>query len=189
MTTSALRPWEAAPTGVQAESADRLAALIPTLDTPRLHLRAPHIADFDVYLEAATHEARSPREEMWLDFCQMAASWLQRGFGPWTITDRDTGEALGFLPVDHEYGDPEPEIGWFVHPKARRRGIAVEAARAVIDRALPALGFHNIVSYIATGNAASLAVAHALGGVLQPADSHPQTGVITHRYTMPEVQP
>jgi len=189
MTANPPRPWEAAPSSAGAANAAAIAALIPTLDTARLHLRAPHISDFDIYVEATTHKPAPAREEMWLDFCQMAASWLQRGFGPWTITARTSGEPLGFLPVDHEFGDPEPEIGWFVLPKVRRTGIAVEAARAVLDRALPALGFRSIVSYIAASNAASLAVARALGGVLQPAGSHPQAQIITHRYAMPKVQP
>lgn len=175
-------PWEQPPTGAFAAQTARFAALIPVLETERLRLRAPMIADFEVY-RTTRAEPSEDREETWLDFCQMHVSWLQRGFGPWAIEDKSSGAGIGFLPVDHEYGDPEPEIGWFVIPERRRQGIAKEAARAVLDRGLPALGFRNIVSYIDANNAASLATAAALGG-RKEAGGHPDTGVVVHRYHM-----
>jgi len=188
MTPAAAPPWESAPTGVFAARAAALAALIPTLETARLRLRAPRIEDFGVYLAANGATARD-REPLWLDFSQMTASWLQRGFGPWTIETRDGGDAVGFLPVDHDFGDPEPEIGWFVRPDRRRAGIATEAARAALDRLLPALGFRSIVSYVARDNAASLAVAARLGGIRQRDGAHPDPDVIVHRYPLNEARP
>lgn len=189
MTARALRPWEAPQAGAFADRAGAFAALIPAFETPRLRLRAPRIEDFETYLTATNPSPKDGREDIWLDFCQMVASWLQRGFGPWTIESRDNETSVGFLPVDHEFGDPEPELGWFILPIHRRRGFAAEAARAALDRALPALGFRTIVSYIAANNTASLAVAASLGGQRLPDTVHPAPDVVTHRYDLPKVRP
>lgn len=44
---TALRPWEAPPTGPAAAVADRFAALVPVIETERFRLRALRTADHD----------------------------------------------------------------------------------------------------------------------------------------------
>lgn len=161
------RPWEAAPAGPSAAMADRFAALVPVIETARFHLRAPRIGDFPIYarflvdadLAAASEE---DRRAAWLDFCQIVASWLLRGYGPWTVEDRD-GRPVGAVAVSHEAGDPEAEIGWVVAQGCEGRGIATEAARAVRDHLFGQMGFATLVSYIDADNAPSIAVARRLG--------------------------
>lgn len=171
--------WEEPAVGLCAAQVARFAALVPVLEDAQLRLRAPRVEDMAVYRACIDEDGG---EALWLDFNQMVASWFLRGFGPWTI-ETPGGEALGILPLDHEYGDPEPEIGWFVLPEARRKGVATGATRLALA-ALPRLGFETIVSYIAPDNAASLAVAERLGGIRLPRDAHPAGGVVTHRYTL-----
>jgi RimJ/RimL family protein N-acetyltransferase len=162
-------PWERPPAAAAAAAAAAFAAQVPVLVTGRLHLRAPRIDDFAAYAEIlAGDDARHlggpfDREAAWLDFCQLVASWTLRGFGLWSAERRDDGALVGFFPLDHEFGDPEAEVGWFLLPAARGRGYATEAARALVDHAFRALGFPTLVSYVDTDNSASARVAERLG--------------------------
>ncbi|MFN4191526.1 MAG: GNAT family N-acetyltransferase [Tabrizicola sp.] len=162
------RPWEIAPArGPLSARSDRFAALVPVIETERLRLRAPRIGDFPIFArflcDADLHDAtEDDRKAAWLDFCQLLASWPLRGIGPWTIEDRD-GRAVGGVAVNHEYGDPEIELGWVVTDGAGGRGIATEAARAARAWLFATQGFSSLVSYIDPDNAASVAVAERLG--------------------------
>lgn len=168
-----IRPWELPPTtGAAAARTDRFAALVPVIQTARLRLRAPRIGDFPIFarflIDSALPEApEADREAAWLDFCQLVASWPLRGIGPWTVEDRD-GRAVGGVVVNHEYGDPEVELGWVVAKGAEGRGIATEAARAARAWLFATQGFSSLVSYIDPDNAASVAVAERLGATRDP---------------------
>jgi RimJ/RimL family protein N-acetyltransferase len=163
------RPWEAPPTGHTVAFADRMAAVVPVITTDRFRLRAPRIGDFPVYARFLTDDApldtvaEDVREEAWLDFCQIVASWPLRGYGSWTVEGRDSGAALGAIILNHEFGDPEVELGWTVALGHEGQGIATEAAKAVRDHAFGALGMGRLVSYIDPENAASIRVAERLG--------------------------
>ncbi|MCU0829253.1 MAG: GNAT family N-acetyltransferase [Tabrizicola sp.] len=164
-----IRPWEAPPTGPAAVQAERFAALVPVIATERLRLRAPRIDDFPIYARflidadpaAADDEAR---EEAWLDFCQIVASWPLRGFGSWTADDKQ-GHAVGAVVLNHEFGDPEVELGWAVAEGVEGQGIAIEATRAARAHLFGAMGFATLVSYIDPVNTRSIAVAERLGAV------------------------
>ncbi|SPH16635.1 hypothetical protein DEA8626_00145 [Defluviimonas aquaemixtae] len=162
-----IRPWEQPPTGAAADVAATLAAAIPVIETERLTLRAPRIGDFGAYAEIYMsdrwpgHHAAT-REEVWLDYCQMIAGWLLRGTGVMAIERREGGALLGFVILNHEYGDPELELGWVLTAEAEGRGYATEAARALRDDAA-AMGLTELVSYIDPENARSVRVAERLG--------------------------
>ena len=168
-----IRPWEnPPPIGAAAVRTGRFAALVPVIETDRLRLRAPGIGDFPIYarfliddtLDSATED---DREAAWLDFCQLVASWPLRGLGPWTIEDR-TGQPVGAVVVNHEYGDPEVELGWAVARDHEGQGIATEAARAARAWLFATQGLATLVSYIDPANAASVAVARRLGASRDP---------------------
>ena len=65
----------------------------------------------------------------------------------------------GITGVDEE----EIEVGWVVAVDARGRGLATEAAAAVIAYAFDTLGVDEVVAYTSPGNAASLRVMEKLG--------------------------
>jgi RimJ/RimL family protein N-acetyltransferase len=164
------RPWERAPAGAAAERATLIAGAIPVLETPRLRLRGPRIEDYPIYSGfvrddrgAGLRKGRRDRAS-WLDFCEMIAGWTLRGIGPWTMETRG-GEAVGVLVINHEYGDPELEIGWLVTPEAEGRGFATETARAALDWAFGAQGLRTLVSYVSEDNARSIRVAERLGAI------------------------
>lgn len=144
-------------------------ALIPRITTERLILRAPCAEDFPAYAEVFT----SPRaihiggpysqDEALADFTQAVAGWLLLGTGAWTITGQHCDAPLGWVYLWREFGDPEPEIGWILTEAAEGRGIATEAARAILPRGFALFGSGGLVSYIDPDNHASIAVARKLG--------------------------
>lgn len=80
----------------------------------------------------------------------------------WTITDSDD-RLLGQVLVEGLSGTAE--IGYFMHPDARGRGLATAAVRAAADHALDPTGLDlpRIELYAAADNAPSLSVARSAG--------------------------
>jgi len=107
-------------------------------------------------------------EAAWLDFCQLVAGWSLRGFGSWTIETRADATPVGAIVINHEFGDPEVELGWVVTPDAEGKGYASEAATCARDYAFTAMGFPTLVSYIHHDNDRSMAVARRLGARRDP---------------------
>ncbi len=111
----------------------------PTLHTDRLTLRAPRLADFDDWARffaspRSVHEG-GPKNRLaaWQHWAADVALWTLKGYGPFGVDDRATGAYLGEVGIYHGEGYPAPELGWFVVPKAEGKGVALEAARAVLD--------------------------------------------------------
>ncbi|HCQ64625.1 MAG TPA: N-acetyltransferase [Rhodobacteraceae bacterium] len=171
MTAQPTYPWEAAPTGNALALAQELRACLPRFETERLTVRAPEIGDFEAYREIAMspratymYDAPLDREGAWLDFAQCTAGWILKGHGLFTISDRASGAVLGFTLICMEYGDREPELGWFLTQAAEGRGIATEAARPVRAWGIETLKLPALVSYMDPANTASARVAEKLGG-------------------------
>jgi len=85
----------------------------------------------------------------------------------WCIADRRSDTLLGSISV-MDLGGVDPtqgEIGYWMHPDARRRGYVSEATRLVVEHCLDpqGLGLRRIALYAAEGNVASNAVAVAVG--------------------------
>ena len=166
--TAAQCPWETPPTGALAVEVARIAGGLPRIETERLTLRAPRIDDFDAYAgvylsDRWQHDEPQDRKDAWLDFCQMVACWLLRGTGVLSIERRQDGAHLGFVILNHEYGDPELELGWVLAAEAEGHGYASEAAGALRAHAADKLGLSGLVSYIDRDNARSVRVAERLG--------------------------
>lgn len=145
---------------------------IPTLETERLTLRAPKLADFEHWAAfyaspRASSESRPlTRLEAWQTWAADAGLWLLRGYGPFGLEDRATGAYLGEVGIYQQANYPGPEFGWFVVPAAEGKGIAYEAALAVKDWIRDTLGLDRITSIIDPGNARSIALGLRLGGVI-----------------------
>lgn len=74
---------------------------------------------------------------------------------------------IGLMGLDHGLS-PSGEIGYWVHPDARRRGVATRAVRAVarhglVDLDEGGLGLRRVLLRVAETNTASLGVARAAG--------------------------
>jgi RimJ/RimL family protein N-acetyltransferase len=139
----------------------------PSIESARLTLRLPVEDDWRA-LHAYYGDADSVRytvgtplteAQTWRTLAGIVGHWAWRGYGPYTLQDRRTGEVLGVAGLWFPNDWPEPEIKWALVPAARGHGLAAEAARAV--RA--ALSGLRLISLIALGNEASLRVALAAG--------------------------
>ncbi|MGL4281936.1 MAG: GNAT family N-acetyltransferase [Albidovulum sp.] len=174
MTRTASYPWEAAPTGPAAGLSAAVSAPIPAITTTRLRLRAPRIADFEGYA-AITTSARGTyiggpftREEAWLDFSQLVAGWLLRGFGLWAVERLADAGLVGFVLLNHEFGDDEPELGFLLLAEAEGQGFGFEAAQAARHFAFGILRWPAVVSYIDAANARAISLAERMGAAVDP---------------------
>jgi RimJ/RimL family protein N-acetyltransferase len=165
MTARCLQP----PTGPAAEAAAITCATVPVLETERLRLRAPRVADLPLWLPLysgpeAVHMGgpfEDPDATAWEEFAYYTGAWMLYGHGLWTVELGETGQAIGFVHLAIEWDDREPELGWHIAPDHRGKGYATEAARAARDWGFGLLpGF---VSYVDPGNLASNGVAERLG--------------------------
>ncbi|MGW7448073.1 GNAT family N-acetyltransferase [Kitasatospora sp. NPDC054795] len=125
---------------------------------------------FDIYSrwEVARWLGRTPRamagpEEAraFIERCRKRSA--DPRFGAWAVERRDTGTVAGtVLLVPLPDGDGEIEIGWHLHPDSWGRGIATEAARAVLAKGF-ADGLTEIRAVLAPDNTRSAAVCRRLG--------------------------
>ncbi|MEM6695890.1 MAG: GNAT family N-acetyltransferase [Pseudomonadota bacterium] len=147
---------------------------IPTLDTERLTLRAPTMADFPSFAEACANErfryVGGPMDARfaWGAFCRDVAQWALLGHGAWTVTERGDDAAVGQVGLSQHPYFPELELGWMVLDGYEGKSIAFEAAKAAKSWALHSLNPKSLVSYIHTGNARSIALAERLGARIDP---------------------
>ena len=154
--------------------ARQFADAVPVLETERLRLREPRLDDFDQWADffacpRSVHEGGpKSRRAAWEHWASDVALWPLKGYGPFGVDDRATGDYLGEVGIYHGEGYPAPELGWFVLPAAEGRGIAVEAATAVLAWVRTAFDWPHITSIIAPANARSIALGLRLGGVIDP---------------------
>lgn len=141
----------------------------PVIETERLILRAPVPEDFEGYAAFFADERSKgmgrplDRHQAWRAFAMEMGHWIFHGYGLWTVTDRETGAALGRCGLYDPEGWLEPELGWALHADAEGRGIAYEAASAVRRYAYEEMGRDRLISCIAPFNARSIALAERLG--------------------------
>ena len=86
------------------------------------------------------------------------------GFGMFAVTEKGNDTAIGIVGHWYPRTWSEREVGWVLFDATHEgKGIAFEAATACIDHAWNTLKWDTIVSYIAHGNDASVALAERLG--------------------------
>jgi ribosomal-protein-serine acetyltransferase len=105
-------------------------------------------------------------------YADKAATDTGRIYGIWT-GDTLVGGVL-FRRMDLEHG--VVEVGCWLEPAGTGKGLATQAARAIIDWAVETRGAHRVEWQVKAGNLASIAVARRLGmtrdGVLREAMLH-----------------
>jgi len=164
---------------------------IPTLETERLVLRPYRRSDFDAYA-ALIASARAVHmggphdgETAWAWFTNDIAAWTLVGVGCLAI--EEDGALAGFVGIVHPPIFPAPECGWGLYDGFTGRGLATEAAGALLSHAWATTDLPSIVSHIASGNAASIRVAERLGAVPDPDAPLPEGWTsLTYRHTRPE---
>ena len=142
----------------------------PLIETQRLLLRPPALADFDQWALCAADPAVTefiggpqPRPVAWRAFMAMAGSWSLAGFAMFSVLDKATGRWLGRVGPWRPDGWPGNEIGWGLAREAEGHGYAHEAAVAAVDWSFATLGWDEIIHCINPGNRRSEALAERLG--------------------------
>lgn len=156
----------------------------PTLSTSRIMLRPLTEADIpDVQLSCADEVTQrwlplpSPYTlEAAAEFCTVIAPrFRESGDGiDLAMADPDSGRLLGAISLKKtDWRALTSEVGYWVSPWARGRGLAAEAARALAEWLLVEQGFERLELRAAIGNTASQQVAVKAGftreGVLRNA--------------------
>jgi len=148
--------------------------LLPgTLDGDGVRLRAYRDDDVPRIVEACS----DPRTAGWLgrmpapyterdacDYLQVITAQQAEGRGcTWAVADPRDDRLLGSATLFDWEPDVECEIGWWVHPAERGRGVATEAARRLASYAFDELRVTRVRAVAATGNAASRHVCESVG--------------------------
>lgn len=147
------------------------------IETARLILRVQREDDLDWFFEhmntpAVMRHLGGPRsrEAVAAGMVRNAESFARTGAGFWTIFLRESGELAGKCglgTIAGEHAPPElggqPEIGWSLAEPFWGRGLATEAARAVLRYGFGTLGHVTIFSQTSTSNVASTRMMERLG--------------------------
>jgi RimJ/RimL family protein N-acetyltransferase len=139
-----------------------------SIETPRLLLRPVEPGDLEelVRLHGDPLVARfiDPPTREWLAerIGWSAEEWAGRGHGLVAIVERSSGRFLGRTGLKYWPQFGETEAGWILHPEARGRGVATEAAAALVRWGFENLDLPYITAMIRPDNEASIAVAERL---------------------------
>jgi RimJ/RimL family protein N-acetyltransferase len=142
----------------------------PKLETPRLILRPPQETDLEGFAAFASEPETmtylggvKTRPEAWQSMAGLAGHWTLRGFGLFSVIEKESGRWIGRVGPLQPEGWPGPEVGWGIRRDAVRKGYAAEAAAAAIDWAFETLGWSEVIHCIDPANAPSIALAERLG--------------------------
>ncbi|MDQ4120329.1 MAG: GNAT family N-acetyltransferase [Acidobacteriota bacterium] len=174
--------FAAAPSGI---SASTVTAFIPKISnefpvwsehrmqTERLNLRPVTESDFIEYIELLSDPAvmRFIGSEAGVipSFEEIAKlhrgaiqAWKTRGYGRWSMFDRETGEFVGFCGFRSEQGIPE--LLCAIHEKFWNKGIAEEAARECLKYGFEVFGFNHVKAFTRPQHARARRVLEKLMG-------------------------
>jgi RimJ/RimL family protein N-acetyltransferase len=145
----------------------------PTLETERLLLRPPELADVDPWIAFMGSDASAniggpvPALRGWGSLMMGAGDWACRGYGMFSVVEKASGDWIGRVGPVHYEGWPGTEVGWAIIPVAQGKGYSVEAAIACMDWVVDHLGWTEIIHTIRPDNFISQRVAKRLGSVNQ----------------------
>ena len=148
---------------------------LPHLDTPRLTLRMFRESDWDAVFEIFRDDecvrftigSTLNRWQSWRTLAGYLGHWSLRGYGPYAVTLKATGETIGPVGLWFPGEWPEPEVNWALARRFWGYGYATEAATAVIAMATTVLSWERLVSLILPANERSKEVARGLGGTYE----------------------
>lgn len=164
---------------------------IPILHTERLLLRAPGSRDFPVYRSFYADSQAScfyggplSPDLAWRKLAYDLGHWALRGFGMWSVVERQTGVMIGGCGIVWAQGWPRHELTWWIARSYRRRGFAEEASKAAIAWAYDALGWEQVETHMDDENSPARALAHKLGGKVTGRQQFPD-GLVRSVYSLP----
>lgn len=111
------------------------------------------------------------REDVCVEISFHVAQQQRAGWSLWALEERASGRFIGDCGLQPlELTGPEVELGYDLHPDVWGRGIASEAASAVVRHAFGALALERVVAVVKPEHAASRRVLEKVG--LTPVGEH-----------------
>lgn len=151
-----------------------------TVETPRLLLRHPQASDAEPLLEihqdpdvikyVLRGSAPVGITGAWRNIATMVGHWHLRGYGQWTVVEKETGEVIGRVGLWNPEGWPGIELGWIVRRTRWGHGFATEAAEAALEWTWANVETDHIISIIEPDNLRSIRVAEKIGECLELVD-------------------
>ena len=144
---------------------------VPERAAPGLRLRVPTEGDVlriteicqDAEVQRFTRVPSPYTEEHARAFVAFAAAGVADATGLHLVVTDDADLVLGAVGIGIDRRDASGEIGYWVAPEARRRGVAVAGCRTLLTHAFDVLGLGYVALWAAAENPASNGVARRLG--------------------------
>jgi RimJ/RimL family protein N-acetyltransferase len=135
-----------------------------TRETKRLLFRMPSEVDVEPWsrwlgdFETVRWMTETPStpEETWLIISAMLGHWHLRGFGPWSIVEKETGHVVGRGGLWFPKGWPGVEFIIVIGPEARQGGYASEIAEESLRCAFDIVGLDEVLGVVLPWNTRSL---------------------------------
>lgn len=175
------------PPSIPSSIADASILIVIVVETERLMLRTWKQTDREPFarmnadprvMEFFPGVLSRPESDALAD--ELQAHFRERGFTFFAAELRETGEFIGFTglaePSFEAHFTPCVEIGWRLASNYWGRGLATEAARAVLHHGLQKLRIAEIVAFTVPGNVRSRRVMEKIGMMRDAADDfeHPR---------------
>ena len=146
-----------------------------TLKTERLLLRQfeeedwrdLHVYFSDPVATRYTFRRSLSEGETWRALCSMIGHWQLRKYGPYAVVEKARDRVIGICGFWFPNDWPEPEIKWALAREYWGQGFAREAALAVQEAGLRYMPETSLISFIDSGNQASIALAMSVGATLE----------------------
>jgi RimJ/RimL family protein N-acetyltransferase len=170
---------------------------MPSLETKRLHYRMLRPDDLDALLSMVSDPevmkflgteagAVVSREETEVIIEKMIDFWTQHGFGRWGVVDKEDGSLIGLCGF--RLLDNTPELFYLFAKPVWGKGLATEAARAILGFGFKELGFDRIVAATRHGNTASIKVLTKIGMKYEREISHSGVMAVCYAATREDYQ-
>ena len=147
---------------------------IPVIETERLILREPREADLPAVAAFLASERSgfvggndADPWKAWALFASGLGHWFLRGYGFWTLQDRQTGRPAGRVGFTFPPIWSEPELGWQVYDGFEGQGLAYEAAMAARAAGPRLFGLDGVISHVDPANTRSRRLAERMGAAVE----------------------
>ena len=145
------------------------------IETERLLLRPPEERDLDgwaaLYADpraAAFIGGPQSRAAAWRHMASEAGSWRMKGFGMFSVIEKESGCWIGRVGPHWPEGYPALEFGWSLLLPHWGRGLAFEAAQAALDAVFGESDCAGLIHLIDPANDRSIRLAERLGATRGP---------------------
>ena len=160
------------------------------LVTDRLFLRKPVEGDWEALTKYYSDEkcmkytrGRALADwEVWRSVATIIGHWEMRGYGPYTLVEKETQDVIGLSGLWYPLEWPSPEVMWGLARNEWGKGFAKEAAEAVLSMAATHVRDIHLISLISPANINSIRLAESLGAVYEKTIPFRDTEACVYRH-------